>query len=413
MKNTLKWRIKMEDKMTLGQYISHHRKLNGMTQKDLAEKLNVSDKAISRWERDENAPDIHLLPVIADIFGVTCDELLRGGEVAAQKEEVKESEKAEINEEAFGEKTFGKTSEQEETVRKQTNGLEKIISKYTIRNLIAVAITLLCPISIRICVECDLGEGLAYTIGIIFIIIGLLCEIAFYKDTCASLIAVDFESEDAKNESKWCVLKQFENALLIQGCVIVSSIFAVYDDIELIPVVGVIVAGTILIGKIIIWSVNKKLRINGSIQSGEKVKADIKLRSALILLGLLVVTGIFQLVMDNVLKPIYFVEGTKVETLDDLKNYESLRYDHIEFYNSRGEEIGVSTYWDGDGNMYIDGEDTLKEKFPLKAYSYWEIKQGLQIIENIHQCYMLTYLTEIIIVFIYTKRKCKKKMSSL
>ena len=412
----MKKHFETEEKMTLGQYISHHRKLNGMTQKDLAERLNVSDKAISRWERDENAPDIHLLPVIADIFGVTCDEILRGGEVAAQKEVVKENEKAEISEETFDETMLSKTSEsREETVRNQANGFEQIISRFTIRNLIAVAITLLCPISIRICVECNLGQGLAYTIGVIFIIIGLLCEIAFYKDTCASLMAVVFDSEDVKNESKWCVLKQFENVLLIQGCVIISSIFAAYDDIELIPIVGVIVAGTILIGKIIMWSVNKKLIRKGAIQSGEQEKAsgDIKLKSALILLGLLIVTGILQLVMDIVLNPIYFVEGTKIETLEELRSYKSFDYDDSEFYNSEGEEIHVNIYWDENGNMYIDGEDGVEENLPLKAYDYWEIKQGHQNIDNIHQCYMLTYLTEIIIVVIYTKRKCKKKMSSL
>ena len=412
----MKKHFETEEKMTLGQYISHHRKLNGMTQKDLAERLNISDKAISRWERDENAPDIHLLPVIADIFGVTCDEILRGGEVAAQKEVVKENEKAEISEETFDETMLSKTLEpREETVRNQANGFEQIISRFTIRNLIAVAITLLCPISIRICVECDLGQGLAYTIGVIFIIIGLLCEIAFYKDTCASLMAVVFDSEDVKNESKWCVLKQFENVLLIQGCVIISSIFAAYDDIELIPIVGVIVAGTILIGKIIIWSANKKLIRKGAIQSGEQEKAsgDIKLKSALILLGLLIVTGILQLVMDIVLNPIYFVEGTKIETLEELRSYKSFDYDDSEFYNSEGEEIHVNIYWDENGNMYIDGEDGVEENLPLKAYDYWEIEQGYQNIDNIHQCYMLTYLTEIIIVFIYTKRKYKKKMSSL
>ncbi|HSK69929.1 MAG TPA: helix-turn-helix transcriptional regulator [Candidatus Limnocylindria bacterium] len=66
------------DRKTIGAFIAVLRKANGMTQKDFAEKLNVSDKAVSRWERDECAPDISLLPVIAEIFGVTCDEILRG-----------------------------------------------------------------------------------------------------------------------------------------------------------------------------------------------------------------------------------------------------------------------------------------------------------------------------------------------
>ncbi len=63
---------------TIGSFISALRRANGMTQKDLAERLNVSDKTVSRWERDDGAPDLSLIPVIAEIFGVTCDELLRG-----------------------------------------------------------------------------------------------------------------------------------------------------------------------------------------------------------------------------------------------------------------------------------------------------------------------------------------------
>ena len=67
----------MEPK-TIGNFITTLRKANGMTQKELAEKLNVSDKTVSRWERDDGAPDLSVIPVIAEIFGVTCDELLRG-----------------------------------------------------------------------------------------------------------------------------------------------------------------------------------------------------------------------------------------------------------------------------------------------------------------------------------------------
>ncbi|MBQ7916544.1 MAG: helix-turn-helix transcriptional regulator [Firmicutes bacterium] len=66
------------EKKTIGQFIAILRKANGMTQKQLSEQLNVSDKAISRWERDESAPDLSLIPVLAEIFGVTSDELLRG-----------------------------------------------------------------------------------------------------------------------------------------------------------------------------------------------------------------------------------------------------------------------------------------------------------------------------------------------
>ena len=66
------------EKKTIGKFIAVLRKANGLTQADLAEKLFVSDKTVSRWERDESTPDLELIPVIADLFGVTSDELLRG-----------------------------------------------------------------------------------------------------------------------------------------------------------------------------------------------------------------------------------------------------------------------------------------------------------------------------------------------
>ncbi len=66
------------EKKTIGSFISALRRAAGMTQRDLAEQLNVSDKAVSRWERDESAPDLTLLPIIADLFGIAVDELLRG-----------------------------------------------------------------------------------------------------------------------------------------------------------------------------------------------------------------------------------------------------------------------------------------------------------------------------------------------
>lgn len=56
--------------------IADLRKKNGMTQQDLAAKLNYTDKAISKWERGESIPDVMVLKQIADMYGVTVDYLL-------------------------------------------------------------------------------------------------------------------------------------------------------------------------------------------------------------------------------------------------------------------------------------------------------------------------------------------------
>lgn len=75
------------EKKTIGTFIAALRKANGMTQQELADRLGVSNKAVSRWERDENAPDLSLIPAIAEIFGVTCDELLKGERIFHDTEE--------------------------------------------------------------------------------------------------------------------------------------------------------------------------------------------------------------------------------------------------------------------------------------------------------------------------------------
>ncbi len=66
------------EKKTLGSFLSALRRAQGLTQQEVADRLAVSNRAVSRWERDEAMPDILLLPAIADLFGVTVDELLRG-----------------------------------------------------------------------------------------------------------------------------------------------------------------------------------------------------------------------------------------------------------------------------------------------------------------------------------------------
>ena len=64
-------------KSQLGSNITVYRKRNSLTQAKLAEQLNYSDKAVSKWERGESMPDVLTLVQLAELFDVTVDELLR------------------------------------------------------------------------------------------------------------------------------------------------------------------------------------------------------------------------------------------------------------------------------------------------------------------------------------------------
>ena len=64
-------------KKTLGAMIAELRKQHGMTQLELAEKMGVTDKAVSKWERDLSCPDINSIPNLAEILGVSVEELMQ------------------------------------------------------------------------------------------------------------------------------------------------------------------------------------------------------------------------------------------------------------------------------------------------------------------------------------------------
>ena len=72
------------EKKTMGSFMSALRKANGLTQQQVADKLNVSNKTVSKWECDEGYPEITMLPAIAEIYSVTVDELLRGERISKE-----------------------------------------------------------------------------------------------------------------------------------------------------------------------------------------------------------------------------------------------------------------------------------------------------------------------------------------
>ena len=70
------------DTLKIGRYIQYLRKAAGMTQKDLADRLDISFQSVSKWENGESLPDTSILLALCDELGTTADKLLHGGSLA-------------------------------------------------------------------------------------------------------------------------------------------------------------------------------------------------------------------------------------------------------------------------------------------------------------------------------------------
>lgn len=153
------------EKKTVGKFISALRKANGMTQKELGERLFVSDKTVSRWECDECAPELSLIPSIAEIFGITTDELLRGERNNPDRE-------AGISEEAAG-KQRAKSDRQFRLM------LDRTGRKYKNLTLVSVGLTVLGLLAALI-TNAGFSMGLmAFCLATAFCLASEICQICF------------------------------------------------------------------------------------------------------------------------------------------------------------------------------------------------------------------------------------------
>ena len=167
------------ERKSIGSFISALRKANGMTQKNLAEMLNVSDKAVSRWERDECAPDLSLIPVIAEIFDVTADELLCG--------ERKSSESANVK------------TNNTRTEKQKQRLLNSAFEKFRNKSLISLGVSAF-AIILGIVVELIFKT---YPVTLVFVAIAvvasIICEITFIHNLWLAVDAEEFD--DIKTDS--------------------------------------------------------------------------------------------------------------------------------------------------------------------------------------------------------------------
>ena len=129
------------DTKKMAQFISDLRKSHNMTQKALAEKLNVTDKAVSKWERGLSCPDVSILAPLADILGVTISELLMGEKSNTTNESIETAVEATLQ---------------------YTEKAKKSKSK-NIQSLCRLAISALLFLGIITCAICDLAISKSFS----------------------------------------------------------------------------------------------------------------------------------------------------------------------------------------------------------------------------------------------------------
>lgn len=179
------------EKKTIGTFIAALRKARGMTQKELAERCNVSDKAVSRWERDECAPDLTLLPVLAEIFDITVDELLRGERRTAE--------------------AHASEYQKEKTEKQMKHLLRKKDVSFRDRSWIAKGIAMGGFLAAVICNA--LHEGLVgFFVGFAFFVAAAITEICFWNHAVSGL--EDFEGE-MLSEYKASAMRVCKNSYLV------------------------------------------------------------------------------------------------------------------------------------------------------------------------------------------------------
>lgn len=158
------------EKKTIGAFIAALRRASGLTQRELAEKLNVSDKAVSRWEREESLPDLSLIPAIAEIFGVTADELLRGERMKPGESQPRAEEKSE---------------------KQLQNLVRRTVVSLSTRSLIAAGIALAGFIAALIA-DLAFSRGyIAFFAALAYYVVAALCQAGFLISALSALSVED------------------------------------------------------------------------------------------------------------------------------------------------------------------------------------------------------------------------------
>ncbi len=435
------------EKKTIGQFIATLRKANGMTQRQLADKLNVSDKAVSRWERDESAPDLTLIPVIAEIFGVTSDEILRG---ERKNVEAEESPRA-----------------AEKTERQVAHMMNSVRNKLCIQGLISAGIAIIGLIVAMLCNFAFNRASLGFYLACAFYLVAAVCETVFAMHAFNSID----NSEYVNGQIGICRRRMLGNMEYVYSTIVMSFSFTIpliifggntYEGLMFdFWFAHSVFYGAIAIAicmAVIIFS-NKHMASKLGLSEDDMAR-EIKLfkcRKKYFLVGLILSTVLIcgKIFVQEVLEPSDFVRGKNFTKLPDYIEYmETPSDEYIEEENASltdwllgfwedsydyvmeadfeseshiihtedeyGREKEIGFVYASDGSVIVkyvlknksvvmeeyewDG-DTIKS---ITVYTRLDIKKGTVMQVLLNNAIMAVLIGEIVAVaIIYKKKKCK------
>lgn len=356
------------EKKTIGGFIAALRKANGMTQKDLAERLNVSDKTVSRWERDDGTPDLAAIPVIAEIFDVTCDELLRG-------ERKSPAERIEILEDT---ETSPKGEKQRQRLLKST------LSQYQNLTCIAMGVSVAGMIAALICNLAFLKAVLGFLLGAIFFAASIVCQAVFMNKAFLSVEDAGIDKVSLSNYKRKVIgLAEKSIGLTVAfigftfPLLMVDAYMGLGSDSLLIwGTMGA--AAFLLLYAIALYFLNASLLRKGVYSLSERESAiyhrnhKLKRTCAIALVVLLAVAFIGHQFATSIWGPYSIMEGTTFEDYDSFIKYMEQDIPASPRYYFNGgttsvevavpsEEIETVAYYDEYGNE-ISEEEALTRR---------------------------------------------------
>ena len=346
------------ERKTMGPFIAALRKANGMTQKELAEKLNVSDKTVSRWERDDGAPDLSAIPVIAEIFGVTCDELLRGQRMPDAQPTV--------------------TTTKGEKERRRI--LKLSLSKYRARTFIAMGVAILGLIAAMIGNLGFLRGYIGFFAGTVFYVASVICQAIFINGAFLSVYddSLDVqEVADFRNQVIALAKASFGLTLVLfaASLPLVIDVSDTYYGLTAgtwFQLGLMYAAAALVLWGVLCWAGNGWL-LNRGILTLDPARKErvlhnrkLKIRTVAVLVAVLVLTLVAQRLVNDRWGAWHIAGGTEFRDYESFAEYmEQPRYDDSgDEWTVQPVEPGSTTYYDMYGNE-ISEEEALREEIRI------------------------------------------------